>query len=214
MRHPFAVQVLSSERPEWVHGPYATLPDVQDLTQLIFATRPLPPWPVSDVLPDAPGSAGSLTLDGGCLIRRCLLLVLLLGLWWLICHLVLRTGIEPWTCGLPWAVFRAGRPQPVVSSVLRCKPCAWHACVDWQPVRVTDSTYVLRLFRELGSGFGVHGLLHSANLDLLLALQEAWFDGVTVRKVKAHCLQLLDRPLSACGILWVMSKPIVDVLLL
>ena len=59
---------------------------------------------------------------------------------------------------------------------------------------VTDATYVLRLFREFGSGFGIHGLLHSANLDLLLALQEAWFDGIiTARKVKAHCLRQLDR---------------------
>ena len=58
---------------------------------------------------------------------------------------------------------------------------------------VTDCAYVVRVFREFSSGFGVKGFLRAANQDLIQFLQEVWFPQVEVRKVKAHALDKLDR---------------------
>ena len=44
-RHPQAVHVLESERPEWIYSPMATLPDVDDVLTLVYHTRPPPKFP-------------------------------------------------------------------------------------------------------------------------------------------------------------------------
>ena len=48
---------------------------------------------------------------------------------------------------------------------------------------VTDSTYVMRVFAEFREGFGTSGLLRSANLDLVLLLEQAWYPGIEICKV-------------------------------
>ena len=207
-RHPFALQVLTSQRPEWVHGPYATLADVQDVSHLVFARRPPPAWPAPVAVPSVPGQACLLTLftDGGCLHPA-----------------VPAARVASWsvvqdTAPAPvhrnramdlWAQhgFLPPALQVVAMGGVPGRQTAARAelCAALQAVRlarvsgcpaceiVTDSTYVLRVFREFSSGFALHGLLHSANLDLLLLMKEAWFDGVSARKVRAHCLSRLDR---------------------
>ena len=42
---PWCEQPDTKLQPEWVHGPYATLAPAQDIANLLFATRPPPPWP-------------------------------------------------------------------------------------------------------------------------------------------------------------------------
>ena len=51
-RHPFALQVLVDHRSEWVHGPFATLPDEYDMLALIFASSLAHPGTVPES-PDA-----------------------------------------------------------------------------------------------------------------------------------------------------------------
>ena len=69
IRNPSALQILTSQSPEWAHGPYATLLAVQDITHLVFARRPPPAWPPPLDVPCSQSRDRLLTLftDGGCL---------------------------------------------------------------------------------------------------------------------------------------------------
>ena len=203
-RHPFAMQILLDQRPEWVHGPYATLAPAQDIANLLFATRPPPSWPPPVSLQGLPTPLTFFT-DGGC--RNPQVPAARLAAW----SVVLDTtppGGHDRAMDL-WAQHGLHPPALQVQSLgaVPGKQTAPRAelCAALQATRiaaasgrvpctiVTDCAYVVRVFREFSSGFGVKGFLRAANQDLLQLLQEVWFPQVEVRKVKAHELDKLDR---------------------
>ena len=199
--HSDAVEVLRHCRPEWVHAPVATLPEVDDVLSLLFQSRPLPAG--HKALVDVPAYQGCQGLtfytDGTCLhpdapcARHAA---------WALVRDVTSTDSErtaalyAWRShGLPVPYFHVVDRGlvPGLQTIPRAELCAALQAIRFgraagqKPTHiVTDSAYVVHVVRQFQAKQHEQFLLKASNLDLLLQVQDAWFPGITVSKVKSH----------------------------
>ena len=237
-RHPFALEVLHVHRPEWVYAPFATTPDAHDVLALLFASRPPPSWPtnVEQLLGPQPALPLRFYTDGTCMYpaepraRHAA---------WAVVYDSHHGPEERAGAESRWVQHRVLPPTFLVASqgvvpgrqsVPRAELCAAiqavriaYAAGKAPCLIVTVCAYVVHVFRRFSSGLGFATELQSANLDLLLLLREVWYDGVAVRKVRSHQLQLtpVDSPElwhrignhvadQACGRALQMDLPVIS----
>ena len=209
-RHPEALFSLQHEHPHWVHCPFATRHEVVDILTLLFATRPPPAQPTREAaeLQAAGREAITFYTDGtssfpkDSMARQ--------AAWAVVSddagsELARSVAIHAWTATGQIPAAFCVRSQGVVpgrQTVARAELCAALqairlaklACCS-RCVVVTDSSYVVGVLQGLAQD--ARALAQSANVDLLLLLQQAWFSGVSVAKVKSHVSDGKARALRA-----------------
>ena len=200
-RHSQAVQALDSRFPHWVFCPFATVHDAVDVTTLVFASRPPPGMPheVAEALrpqaraqlecytdgtcanptqPLARHAAWSLVLDSTCSLED----RELAASYWKAtsqippCMQVQSRGLVPGKQTINRAELLAAIQAVRLGSLLDSTPVHVH----------TDSAYVVRVLSQFAAGMQAPLMDSSPNLDLLCLLNEVWFSGVTVSKLKSH----------------------------
>ena len=199
--HATAVEVLRVHRPEWVNSPLATREDVEDILTLVFQTRPhpKPPPPLADPclfkgwplltfytdgtcvhpsVPQARHSAWALVRDCSCTLAQRSGAI---SLW-------RREGVLPPSLCVVDRGFVGG-----LQSIQRAELTAALQAVSMGKAAgcvpthvITDSAYVVHVFRQLLQGRFEVFIRRAANVDLLLALRAVWFPGVSVFQIKSH----------------------------
>ena len=222
-RHPMAIDTLRVDHPEWIHCPFAIRPASQDITSLIFARRPAPDWPHEQGARLRAAGYTRLTLftDGTC-ARPCTPAARHAA-WAVVhdaasCEAERTAGMVVWReasvmppCLMVCAQGLVSQRQTIaraeLTAALQAVRLASLVGVD-ECLVVTDSTYVMRVLAEFESGFGLEGLLRSANLDLIKLLAEAWTPGIRARKVKSH----VARPdaLHSPDLWYILGNTVVD----
>ena len=223
MHHADAVDLLSTTQQHWIYCPVATLPEADDILSLIFATRPPPGHPLeaaARLKEQAPASIRVFT-DGTCVApqfpaaRHAAWAVVLdcastdeqrrvdMDRW---CQFEMQPpSLQVWAQGL--VAGAQTTPRAELYAALQAVRLGYHAgCIPLEVV--TDCSYVVHLFALLAGGMSRTALMSSANMDILLLLQEVWYEGIEVRKVRSH-QQVQDQ--SNLALAWhVMGNIVVD----